>query len=89
MRRRPSILLPLGLAALLVVACGTLLIAACGKYGPPRRIVEASPPSAAGPGAPTPTAPIGPEGTGILNPTTDDPASPLAPPEEPEEENAP
>jgi len=89
MMRRPSSLLALGLAATLVAAGGTLLVAACGKYGPPRRIVETASPSAAGPGAPTPTGPPGREGTGILNPTTDEPASPLAPAEEPEEENAP
>jgi hypothetical protein len=89
MMRRPFTLLALGLAAMLVAAGATLLVTACGKYGPPRRSVEAAPPSAAGPGVPAQTAPIGPEGTGILNPTTDDPASPLAPPEEPEEENAP
>ena len=65
-----------------------LALPACGKYGPPRRAKEVSPPA---PGAPsTVLVPrLGPEGTSILNPTTDVPASPLAPPEEPEEEEVP
>jgi hypothetical protein len=72
------------LLLLLVLALPAL--GSCGKYGPPRRAREVQAPAGAASGSPILVPPLGPEGTSILNPTTDDPASPLAPPEEPEEE---
>ena len=65
-------------AALLLVAAAGL--AACGRYGPPRRM---------GGSGDTDQGTPGPEGTSILNPTSDPLPPPEAPPEEPEEEPAP
>ena len=78
-----------GLRLVTALALCAALVAACGKYGPPRRMREATSPPGSAPAAQVSPAPLGREGTGILNPTTDDPASPSAPPEEPEEEDAP
>jgi len=66
------------LAALLLVA--TAELSACGKYGPPQRSSGSTDADA---GA------SGPEGTSILNPSSDPLPPPEAPPEEPEEEPAP
>jgi hypothetical protein len=72
-------------AALALTVC---LAVACGKYGAPRRIGEAAPPETL-PSSPIPPPPMGPEGTGILNPTSEPLPAPTAPPEEPEEDPAP
>jgi hypothetical protein len=77
MKRALGTLAALGLAAVLVLGCG--------KYGPPRRIVEA--PSAAP--KPDPTATTLPQGSSILAPTHSPPAPPGPAPEEPEEDPFP
>ena len=75
---------PLAAAITLTV----LLAVACGKYGPPRRVGQAVPPATL-PSSPIPPPPMGSEGTGILNPTSEPLPAPMAPPEEPEEDPAP
>ena len=74
------------LTAAIVLA--VLLAVACGKYGSPRRVGEAVPPATL-PSSPIPPSPMGSEGTGILNPTSEPLPAPMAPPEEPEEDPAP
>lgn len=65
-------------AALLLVTVTGLV--ACGRYGPPHR---------RGGSTDTDAGASGPQGTGILDPSSDPLPPPEAPPEEPEEEPAP
>lgn len=67
------------LAGVLLVATA-LGLAACGRYGPPRRPDSTT---SADPGG------LGPQGTSILNPTSEPLPAPEAPPEEPQEESSP
>jgi hypothetical protein len=71
-----------GLGIAFVLGC--MLCAGCGKYGPPRRIVEVPPPSASPQAAPPP--PPSTDGSDILPPGV----QPLPPtPEDLEEDQAP
>jgi hypothetical protein len=78
-----------GLRRLAAVALVLTLATACGKYGPPRRVGAPPPPPSSLQTSPIPPQPIGPQGTGILDPDSGSVAPPVAPPEEPEEESSP
>lgn len=68
----------------LCVALAVATLGACGKYGPPRRMGQPPPQQQSVQPSPIPPLPTAPEGTGILNPTSEPLPPPTAPSQEPE-----